>query len=64
MNLLSPDRWAEADTLFDAALQRPPDERTAFLRARCGNDPNLYHAVAALLETDDAAERALGESAT
>ncbi len=64
MNLLSPDRWAEADTLFDAALQRPRDERTAFLRATCGHDPDLYHAVTALLETDDAAERALGESAT
>ena len=61
---LSPDRWAEADALFDAALQRPPDERTAFLRARCGNDPALYHAVNALLDAETEAEAALGESAT
>ena len=60
---LAPDRWAEADALFDAALQRPADERTAFLRAECGDDPALYHAVTALLHADAEAERALGESA-
>ena len=61
---LAPDRWAEADTLFDAALQRPADERTAWLRATCGDDPELYGAVTALLEADAEAEGALGESAT
>jgi len=61
---LAPDRWAEADTLFDAALQRPADERTAWLRATCGNDPELYGAVTTLLEADAEAEGALGESAT
>ncbi|GAB5536710.1 MAG: serine/threonine-protein kinase [Rubricoccaceae bacterium] len=61
---LAPDRWTEADTLFDAALQRPADERTAWLRAECGGDPELYHAVAALLKADAEAEGALGESAT
>ncbi|NNF58759.1 MAG: serine/threonine protein kinase [Rhodothermaceae bacterium] len=64
MNPLAPDRWTEVDALFDAALQRPPDERTAFLRATCGDDPLLYGAVAALLESDAAAAQALGESAT
>ncbi|MEM0961559.1 MAG: serine/threonine-protein kinase [Bacteroidota bacterium] len=64
MPLLPPDRWTEADTLFSAALQRPPDERTAWLRATCGDDPTLYHAVAALLDADVEAEAALGESAT
>ncbi|MEM7787630.1 MAG: serine/threonine-protein kinase [Bacteroidota bacterium] len=64
MPLLPPDRWTEADALFDAALQRPPDERTAWLRATCGDDPALYHAVTALLDADTEAEAALGESAT
>lgn len=64
MNPLAPERWAEADALFDSALQRPADERTAFLRAECGDDPDLYHAVIALLESDKAAEHVLGESAT
>jgi serine/threonine-protein kinase len=57
-------RWAEIDDLFARALDRPLDERTAFLRAACGDDPDLYHAVVALLESDAAAEEALGESAT
>src|SRR5690554_2629811 len=57
-------RWAEIDALFEQALDRPPDERTAFLRARCGDDPALYHAVTDLLASDAAAEAALGESAT
>jgi len=57
-------RWAEIDDLFARALDRPPDERTAFLRATCGDDPDLYHAVVDLLESDAAAEEALGESAT
>ncbi len=56
-------RWAEIDALFEQALDRPPDERTAFLRAHCGDDPALYHAVTGLLASDEAAERALGESA-
>ena len=61
---LAPDRWAEADSLFDDALQRPADQRTAWLRATCGEDPELYHAVADLLAAETRAKRALGESAT
>ena len=57
-------RWKQLDALLAQALDRPPDERTAFLRATCGGDPALYAEVAALLEDADAAERALGESAT
>ncbi len=64
MEPLTPERWAAIDTLFEQALDRPPDERTAFLRARCGDDPALYHAVIALLDSDSEAEHALGESAT
>ena len=64
MEPLTPERWAAIDTLFEQALDRPPDERTAFLRAVCGEDPTLYHAVVALLDSDAEAEQALGESAT
>src|SRR5690606_41837564 len=64
MNPPAPDRWAEIDALFDEALARAPDERTAFLRAACGHDPALYRAVETLLASDEAAERALGEHAT
>jgi len=64
MPLLTPDRWSEIDALFEQALERPPDERSAFLRVAAGADPALYHAVTGLLAADARAEAALGESAT
>ncbi len=46
------DRWTHVQTLFEQALDRPADERTAWLRAACGSDPDLYREVEALLEGD------------
>ena len=43
-------RWAQADRLFDAALDRRPHERTAFLRGACAGDEELLRAVESLLE--------------
>ncbi|MEL6617034.1 MAG: serine/threonine-protein kinase, partial [Bacteroidota bacterium] len=63
MDLLTHPRWAEIDALFDRALERPPAERTAWLRATCGDDPALYHAVVALLQHDTDAEGEVGENA-
>ena len=54
------DRWTQVQTLFERALDRPPDERTAWLRARCGGDPGLYREVEALLD-GDARQNALFE---
>ncbi|NNF56682.1 MAG: serine/threonine protein kinase [Rhodothermaceae bacterium] len=51
------------DRLIEEALQRPRDERTAFLRVACGDNPGLYNEVVSLLETFDEAEHALGDSA-
>jgi eukaryotic-like serine/threonine-protein kinase len=42
-------RWTTLQTLFAAALERPPDERSAFLRAACGDDAALYREVESLL---------------
>ena len=64
MAALSPDRWHQIDVLFAQALDRPADERTAFLRHACGNDPALYHEIVALLESADDAEAVLGDSVT
>src|SRR5690606_10616187 len=61
---LPSDRWARIDTLFEQALDRPAEERTAFLRAACGDDPALYREVEALLASVPASARLLGESAT
>ena len=64
MNRLTVDRWRQIDTLFSEALERPPDERTAFLRHACGRDRDLYEEIVSLLESDARAEEVLGESAT
>jgi serine/threonine-protein kinase len=63
MDDLTADRWQRLDDLLADALARDPDERTAYLRAACGHDPALYQEALALLESADAAARALGESA-
>ncbi|WP_412061568.1 protein kinase domain-containing protein [Rubrivirga sp. IMCC45206] len=47
------NRWTQVQALFERALDRPPDERTAWLRAAAGNDPDLYTEVANLLEGYD-----------
>ncbi len=64
MDIFHPENWQTLDALFDEALARPPDERTALLRARCGDDVVLYEAVEALLVQEAEAEKALGNSAT
>lgn len=64
MNHLSPERWQQIDTLFAEMLTHPPDVRTAVLRRRCGDDPDLYQAVSDLLDQVVEAEHALGESVT
>lgn len=45
-----PDRWHTIDGLFAEALDRPPEERAAFLQKRCGRDHALRHKVEALLK--------------
>ena len=45
-------RLAEIDRLFEAVLDRPPNERDAFLDAACGPDDELRREVADLLLAD------------
>ena len=49
---VAPDRWTRVQTLFENALDRPPDERSAWLRSVCGNEPDVYREVEALLDGD------------
>jgi serine/threonine protein kinase/Tol biopolymer transport system component len=42
-------RWEQVESLFHAALQRPPAERDDFLRDACRDDPALRDDVASLL---------------
>lgn len=43
-------RWEEVDRLFEAALERPPEERERFLTAACAGDAELLDVVRSLLE--------------
>jgi serine/threonine protein kinase len=45
---MSPQRWREIEVLYQAAMNREPGERPAFLTAACGADASLREEVAAL----------------
>src|SRR5262245_21964413 len=50
--MMKPDRWRQVDQLFQAALERAPEERVAFISAACGADDSLRREVEALLAAD------------
>jgi hypothetical protein len=45
-----PERWARLDELYHAALEKPEEQRDAFLRSACGDDEALHREVGALIE--------------
>ena len=47
---MDPERWKQVDALLQAALERTPAERDAFLRNACGGDVTLERETRALLE--------------
>ena len=49
---MDPDVWRRADDLFHAALERPPEERRAFLDRSCNDDANLRRLVDILISRD------------
>jgi eukaryotic-like serine/threonine-protein kinase len=55
--MMKPERWRQVDQLFQAALERAPEERTAFISEACGDDDSLRCEVEALLAADGQAER-------
>jgi serine/threonine protein kinase/dipeptidyl aminopeptidase/acylaminoacyl peptidase len=48
----TPERWAQAKALFQAAIERPAAERDAFVAAAAGDDVMLRREVEALLSSD------------
>ena len=46
---MKPERWAQVDQLFHDALERKPEERSAFLDGACAGDQSLRQQVEALL---------------
>ena len=51
---MTPERWLHVKALFQAAVERPADERDAFLAAAVGNDAELRREVELLLASDSA----------
>jgi serine/threonine-protein kinase len=56
-------RWTTVDGLFEAALERAPHERAAFLDEACAGDQGLRREVESLLEHDRDADDFLAEPA-
>jgi serine/threonine protein kinase/tetratricopeptide (TPR) repeat protein len=48
------DRWKQVDSLLQAVLERPPEERDALLRQACADDANLEREVRSLLASQQA----------
>jgi eukaryotic-like serine/threonine-protein kinase len=46
---MTPERWQQVKELFNAALERDPAQRAAFLAEACAADPALREEVASLL---------------
>ena len=52
---MQPERWRTCLDLFQAAIERPPNERAAFLRGTCDGDEELRRNVELLLKHHDEA---------
>src|SRR5258705_2934390 len=52
---MKPEHWQQIDKLFDAALEREPEERVAFLDEACAGDDVMRNKVEALLTAHDKA---------
>jgi serine/threonine protein kinase/tetratricopeptide (TPR) repeat protein len=50
------DQWKQLDKLLHAALERPPEERDAFLRQACAGDQRLEREARSLLTFEQKAE--------
>ncbi len=53
---MTPERWQQIEALFQAAVERPPQERPAFLAQACNGNEDLHREVEALLSADASAE--------
>src|ERR1035438_10408849 len=48
---MDPERWKQVDNVLQSVLERPPDEREAFLRQVCAGDQALESEVLSLLRS-------------
>ena len=60
---MTPRRWQQIERLFHDALERPLEERAAFLDQSCAGDDSLRREVNALLDSPATANRFLDRDA-
>lgn len=53
---MTPERWKQIDELFQAVIEQPPSERSAFLDAACGDDKALRDEIDSLISLQEQAE--------
>src|SRR6185369_12031540 len=51
---MNSEQWKQLDNLLHAALERPPEERDAFLRQACAGDERLEREARSLLKLQQA----------
>src|SRR6059036_1213827 len=52
---MTPERWQQVKQIFQSAIERPPDERDAFLARACQDNPALRSQVESLIASHDQA---------
>jgi serine/threonine protein kinase/tetratricopeptide (TPR) repeat protein len=60
---MTAERWHQVREVLHQALERPPEERSAFLDAACSEDSSLRQEVQSLLESTDEAGATILQSA-
>jgi serine/threonine-protein kinase len=61
---MTPERFREVDRLLDLALEKAPDERSAFIRQACAGDEQLHRELESLLACRDRASGFMAEPPT
>ncbi|HEX4900773.1 MAG TPA: protein kinase [Pyrinomonadaceae bacterium] len=59
---MTPERWQQVEEIFQAALDRTPEERARFVSEACANDISLKRDVEVLLSQHESAGDLLAES--
>jgi len=52
---MKPERWQQLKQIFQAALERNPAERSAFLHQACGDDAELRNEIESLISSHEQA---------
>ncbi len=50
---MTPERWQKVKEIFQAALDRALEDRSAFLSSACGGDESLRREVESLIESHE-----------